>query len=103
MHPRTRYTLISVVLATLAGLVIALLLTALTSGVARAVMIEPADRTVERIEVRYVEPIPAPGKETRAYFELNDGSAWGYRGYGPCARANKVPNRICKTVFWYAR
>ena len=99
-HRTTGYRALVVCLAIL-GFSLGYMLAAMSS--ARAVMIEPPSRHVERIEVTYVEPIPAPGKETRAYFELNDGSAWGYRGYGPCARANKVPNRVCRTVFWYAR
>ncbi len=72
-------------------------------GDAHADQIEPASRTVERVEVTYAEPIPTPAHKTRAYFELNDGSAWVYVNYLRCAGANKVPNRACQTVFWYAR
>lgn len=92
-----------VMAAFLAVLALALTLTLTAMGESHAVMIEAPSRTVTHLEVTYAEPMPAAGHETRAYFELNDGSAWGYRGYGPCARADKVPNRICRTVFWYAR
>lgn len=100
MNHRPDYRALAAFIAVL-GLALALLIVCM--GTSHAVMIEPPDRTVTRLEVRYAEPIPARGMLTRAYFELNDGSAWGYRGYGPCARAQRVPNRICRTVFWYAR
>lgn len=99
MKTLTRNALIVVISTTIVTLIIGLV----GAVKANAVMIEAPERTVANLHVVYAEPIPARGKETRVYFELNDGSAWGYRGYGPCARANKVPNRICRTVFWYAR
>ena len=71
----------------------------LLAAPAHAGQIEEPSRTVPRLKVAYAEWMPARGKEDRHYFELNDGSVWIYRGHGPCARANKVPNRICRTVF----
>lgn len=75
----------------------------LSAGPAVAGQIEEADRTVERLEVRYAEPVPTKRHPYRAYFELNDGSSFRYLNSRVCMAGDKVPDRICKTVFWYAR
>jgi hypothetical protein len=73
------------------------------SAPAHAGQVEQADRTVERLEVRYAEPVPTKRHPYRAYFELNDGSSFRYLNSRVCMAGDKVPDRICKTVFWYAR
>jgi len=71
---------------------------------ADAGLIEGPDREViHGLQVTYAEPIPSDRFHSRHYFELNDGSAWRYPNYRACARWDRLPNRICKTVFWYAR
>lgn len=81
----------------------ATLMFALPMHKADAVQIEPADTTVERVEVTYAEPVPTKRFGNRYYFETNDGAAYRYVTYGTCARADLVPNHVCRTVFWYAR
>jgi hypothetical protein len=39
----------------------------------------------------------------RTFFETNDGAAYRYGTNGQCERADAVPNRVCHTVFFYAR
>lgn len=73
------------------------------SAPAHAVQVESPVRTVDRLEVVYAEPVPTPRHPYRQYFELNDGSAWRYLNSRVCQQADDVPDRICKTVFWYAR
>jgi hypothetical protein len=71
---------------------------------ANATQLEGPDREViNGLSVQYNEFIPSRQYPNRRYFELNDGSAWRYLHYGACAKADRLPNRICKTVFWYAR
>lgn len=89
--------------AVVGGVALAASLVLSLADAAAAVQVEEADRTVERLEVRYVEPVPTKRFPHRAYFELNDGSSWRYLNSRICIQADKVPNRICKTVFWYAR
>lgn len=70
---------------------------------AGAATVEAPDREVKRIEVRYTEPVPTSRFPNRRYFETNDGAAYRYGTYGQCDRADAVANRVCRTVFWYAR
>ena len=88
-----------------AGIVMVLVVLALMFSMARAdgAVIETADRTVDRVEVTYAEPVPTDRFPNRHYFETNDGAAYRYGTYGICTRAGDVPNRVCRTVFWYAR
>lgn len=89
--------------AVVGGVALAASLVLSLADAAAAVQVEQADRTVQRLEVRYAEPVPTKRHPYRAYFELNDGSAWRYLNSRVCMDADKVPDRICKTVFWYAR
>ena len=51
----------------------------------------------------YAEPIPSKRYPYRHYFEVNDGSTYIYLTYERCRRDNLVPNRVCRSVFWYAK
>lgn len=84
-----------VVLSTLALLV--------PFGRAEAGVVEQPDRTVNRVAVRYVEPVPTVAHPWRVYFETNDGGTYRYFNSLLCISADDVPDRICRTVFWYAR
>lgn len=70
---------------------------------AHAGQIEQPDRTVDRVEVRYAEPFPTKRHPNRHYFEMNDGSTFRFKGNRACEQADLVPDRVCHTVFWYAR
>jgi hypothetical protein len=70
---------------------------------AHAVQVEAPETTVSRVEVVYAEPVPTERHPRRHYFETNDGAAYRYITYGTCSRADLVPDRVCRTVFWYAR
>lgn len=76
---------------------------ALSMTDARADQIEPATSDVVKVQVTYAEPMPHKASQNRHYFETNDGAAYRYVNYKRCALDNAVPNRVCRTVFWYAR
>lgn len=67
--------------------------------------VEERDRRIPKryVELTYAEPMPTPRFPRRSYFETNDGATYRYVTNGSCERANLVTNRICHSVFWYAR
>ncbi len=87
----------------LAALTLGALLTYAPAPAANAGQIEAPDRSMSRVDVTYAEPVPTNRFPSRTYFETNDGAAYRYVTYGSCARSDTVPNRVCQTVFWYAR
>lgn len=88
-----------IILTTVVGLLLGLVGIAPAS----AVRIEKADRKVDRPIVTYIERVPTEAHPSRTYIELSNGSTWRFRHYGTCMVEDRVPDRACKTVFWYAR